>query len=45
MNGYPRNKYFLWIHEKADHVTKKLGNEDYTTMHICRHGVDRAIMM
>lgn len=31
MNGYPRNSIFM-DHEKADQVTKKLGNEDYTTM-------------
>ena len=44
MNGYPRNSIFM-DHEKADQVTKKLGNEDYTTMAYMRHGVDRAIMM
>ena len=31
MNGYPRNSIFM-DYEKADQVTKKLGNEDYTTM-------------
>ena len=33
MNGYPRNSIFM-DHEKADHVTKKLGNEAVSYTHL-----------